>query len=281
MAIKILIDSASDINQEDAKKLGVDIIPLIVGFGDEEYLDGVDLSSKEFFEKLMTDKNHPKTSQITPYRFSERFKQLTENGDQVVCICISSKLSGTFESARQAALDYKDKVFVVDSMSATVGERILCEYALKLIEKGLPAKEIKEELDRAKKHVYVTGLLDTLEFLKRGGRVSKTVEIVGGALNIKPVFAIIDGEVKMVGKAIGRRRGCSLMNSVIEQKGGVNFDMPHYVLYSGLDEEIALKYIKDSKNLLGERTSIPYNAIGSTIGTHVGPGVVGIAFFEK
>ena len=282
MAIKILIDSASDITKEQAKELGVEVIPLIVGFGDEEYFDGVDLLPTEFYEKLATNKNHPKTSQITPYRFEEKFKEMTENGDQVICICLSSKLSGTYAAAKLSSEKFSGKVFVIDSLSATVGERLLCLYALKMIDKGVPIGEIVEELDRAKNRIIVMGVLETLEYLKKGGRISATVAFLGGALKIKPVVALIDGEVKMIGKAIGKKRGCALMNSVAEKKGGINFDMPYCVLWSGTDEIVGKNYALASENLFGDKKGqVPLHALGSTIGTHVGPDVVGVAFFEK
>ena len=281
-AIKILVDSASDISKQQAKEMGVELIPLIVSFGDEQYSDGENLLPTEFYEKLTSNKNHPKTSQITPYRFEEKFTQMTENGDEVICICISSKLSGTYSAAKLSAEKFIDKVFVIDSLSATVGERLLCLYALRLIDKGLSAKEIAEELDAVKNKVVVMGVLETLEYLKKGGRISATVAFVGKTLNIKPVVALIDGEVKMIGKAIGKKRGCALMNSVAEQKGGINFDMPYCVLWSGMDEALGKNYASASEKLfLDKKEQVPLHALGSTIGTHVGPNVVGVAFFKK
>ena len=280
MSIKILTDSASDITKEDAQKLGIEVIPLIINFGEQEYFDGVDLTNQQFFEKLMNDKNHPKTSQVSPYRFKEMFEKLTKNGDQVVYVGLSSKLSGTFESAVNASQEFKDKVFVVDSLSATVGERLLCEYAVNLVDKGLSAKEIKQQLDDIKKNLVVMGVLDTLEYLKRGGRISKAVALVGGALKVKPVMELIDGQVKMIGKAIGKRRGRAFMNDQVVKKGGINFDMPYCVLWSGIDQMIALEYLSESKKIF-DTTRVKFYSLGSTIGTHVGPGVVGVAFFKN
>lgn len=283
MAIKILIDSASDISSIEAESLGIEMIPLIVGFGEEEYYDGVDMLPSEFYNKLTTSKVFPKTSQITPFRFEEYFERLTANGDKVIAITISSKLSGTYESARQASEKFPGKAFAVDSLSATVGERLLCLYALKLIDSGLSAESIVENLNKAKAKLVVMGVLDTLTYLKKGGRISATVAFIGGMLSIKPVVAIVDGEVKMLGKAMGQKKGGELLNSTVEKKGGINQDMPFGVIWSGNDETIALNYIKDSYSRLGMKNIKDLNSyvIGSTIGTHLGPGVVGIAFFEK
>lgn len=282
MAIKLLVDSASDISKIEAQEMGVELMPLIVIFGDEEFYDGVDLLPEQFFEKLTTNKNYPKTSQVTPYRFEEAFTKLTANGDEVIAICISSKLSGTYAAAKQASEKFNGKVFAVDSLSATVGERLLVQYALKLIEKGLPARAIVDELEVAKLNLNVMGALDTLEYLKKGGRISATVAFVGGALNIKPVVALIDGEVKMVGKAIGTKRSQAFLTSYAESKGGINFDMPYCILWSGVDPSIATKYAASCDKIFGDKkNNVPTHVLGSTIGTHVGPDVVGLAFFGK
>lgn len=143
--IKILIDSASDISQEEAKIKGIEMIPMEVFFGEEQYFDGVNLSHKEFYEKLIEGNTFPKTSQINEYRWTERFEDLTANGDQLIVITISSKLSGTYNSAKAAAKKFVDKVFVIDSLNAAIGERILCDYALRLIEMGKPIKEKKRK----------------------------------------------------------------------------------------------------------------------------------------
>lgn len=281
MAIKILTDSASDIDEREAKELGIIMIPMIVSFGDEEYYDGVNLSKEQFYEKLTSEKALPKTAQITPFRFEEAFQRATEKGDEVIAIVLSSKLSGTCDAAKQAAEKCKGKVFVVDSLSATVGERLLCQYALRLIEKGSSAKEIFDELERAKNKLCVMGVLETLEYLKKGGRISGAAAFVGGIFNLKPVVRVIDGKVKMIGKARGQKKGSELMNSVVRQGGGIDFSMPYGVLWTGTDRSVAEKYIEDSAEIRESHENIPAYIVGSTIGTHLGPGAFGIAYFEK
>lgn len=282
MAIKILIDSASDISKQESEKLGVYLMPIIVNFDDEEYFDGVNLLPKKFYEKLIESDVLPKTSQISPYRYEEAFKELTENGDQVIAITLSSKLSGTYESAVQASGKFNGKVFVIDSLSAAIGERLLCQYAQKLIDKNLSATEIVKELNAAKKKLNIIAMVNTLEYLKKGGRISKTVAFAGELLSIKPVIAVIDGEVKLIGKAMGSKKANNLLNTLVQKKGGINFDMPFGVVWSGLDDSTLQKYIKDSSHLWESHTSkVPSYIIGSTIGTHVGPGAIGVAFFEN
>lgn len=282
MAIKLMIDSASDISKEEANKLGILMIPMIITIDNEDYYDGVDISPYQFYEKLVKSNNLPKTSQINPYRFEEEFKKFTSNGDELIVITISSKLSGTYESAKQAALNFEEKVHVVDSLNACIGERLLCMYALRLIGQNIPAKKIVDELNRIKSKINVLAIVDTLEYLRKGGRVSSAVAFAGELLSIKPLVSVVEGEVKLIGKARGVKKANSLLNTFVEKKGGIDFTMPYGVIYSGLDDSSLKKYLKESIHLFqGEITDIPSHILGGTIGTHVGPGAIGIAFFEK
>lgn len=280
MAVKIIIDSASDINQEESKVLGVVMVPMEIRFGDEQYLDGVDLTSRQFYEKLIESDELPKTSQINPYRFAEVFERITANGDEAVVITISSKLSGTYASATQAAEAFAGKIYVVDSKNACIGERLLLQYAQRLVAQGMGAKEIAAELEVAKTRICLMAVLNTLEYLKKGGRISAAVAFAGSMLSIKPVVAVEGGEVKLVGKAMGSKKGNNLLSSLVEKKGGIDFDMPYGVVCSGLDDTMLKKYVADSAHLWAEHTeNIPSYVIGSTIGTHIGPGAIGVAFF--
>ncbi len=282
MAIRILIDSAADIGKAEAEKMNVIMLPMIISFGAEDYYDGVNLSPKQFYEKLIESDTLPKTSQVTPYRFEEAFKKYTENGDELIVITISSKLSGTYEGAKQAAENFKDKVYVVDSMNAAIGERLLCEYALRLIEQGKTAKEIVAILEEEKSKINVMAVLGTLEYLRKGGRILAAVAFAGEVLSLKPVVAVVDGEVKLVGKALGSKKGNNLLNRLVQEKGGIDFSKPYGTIYSGLDRTTLDKYVKDSAALWAEHTDdVPVHILGGTIGTHVGPGAVGVAFFRK
>lgn len=282
MSVKILVDSAADISQAEAKELGISLIPLKVYFGEEEYYDGVDLLPDQFFNKLIESDVLPKTSQITPFRFEEEYDILTKDGDELVVITLSSKLSGTYQSAVQAAEGYKDKVFVVDSQNATIGERLVVEYAIRLANEGKSASEIADILNKSKKKVKLLALLNTLEYLKKGGRISSAVAFAGELISLKPVVSIIDGEVKLVGKALGSKRGNNLLTTLVEKTSGIDFSMPFGVVKSGTDNTLLNKYVKDSAHLWqNDAYSVPAHDIGSTIGTHVGPGAIGVAFFEK
>lgn len=281
--IKILVDSACDLEQSDAEALGVSLLPLQIRFGEEEFLDGVTLSHRAFFEKLIETNTLPQTSQINEYRFEEAFSELTEDGSEVVAITLSSKLSGTHASAVKAAKKFGGKVHVVDSLNACIGERILLEYAVRLVKGGrLGAAEIAAELDEKKGKIQLLAVLDTLQYLRKGGRISSVTAIAGEMLSIKPVISVVRGEVKLVGKAMGSKKGNNLLNKLVSDCGGIDFTMPYVLGYSGLSDEFLQKYIRDSEALWKEHTDhVPYYLIGSTIGTHVGPGAIAVAFFAK
>ena len=280
MAVRIITDSACDIPREQARDLGIDVIPITVVFGSEEYRDGEDLSSRQFFEKLVESDALPHTCQITPFQYGEAFRAVAEAGDEAVCITLSGKLSGGWNSAVMAAADWPC-VTVVDSMNVSIGQRILVMLAVRLRDEGKSAKEIASELEAQKGHVRLLALLDTLEYLKKGGRISPAVAFAGGVLSIKPVVAVQNGEVALIGKARGSKNGNNLLMKFVEQCGGIDFSMPYALGYSGFDETLLRKYMADSSALYaGHAGDIPICCIGSTIGTYAGPGAIGAAFFS-
>lgn len=280
MSVKIIVDSTTDLVDETKEK--VIINPITIRFGNTEYIDGVDISNREFYEKLIESDVLPTTSQATPDSFEQIFKKIKEDGDEAVIITISSNLSGTFQSATIASEDYKDCVYIVDSGSVTIGAGILTEYALKLVEEGKSAKEIYNELIIARENVYIVALLDTLEYLKKGGRISSTAAIAGSLLSIKPVINVVDGVINTLGKARGSKQGNNLLVKEIESAGGVNFDMPVLLGYTGLSDMLLKKYIEDSAYLWQDSiNNLKTTAIGCSIGVHAGPGAVAVAFFKN
>ncbi len=280
MSVRIIVDSASDITLDRAAALEVDVIPLKTIFGGEEYLDGVTISHKEFYEKLIESDVHPTTSQIPPYEFEERFAEAKEAGDTVLCITLSSKLSGTYQSANIAAEDYEDMVTIVDSENVAIGEHLLVELAVRLRDEGKSAKEIAEVLNVEKKKIRLIALLDTLEYLKKGGRISGTAAAVGGLLSIKPVIAIENGEIAVLGKARGSRNGQNLLREYSSKQGDIDYSKSSFLAYTGLSDELLHKYISDSQELYaGFGKQPPIFTIGSSIGTHAGPGAIAVAFF--
>ncbi len=280
MSIKIMVDSATDFTERQAKELGLLFMPINVLFDEEEYLDGVNLFADEFYDKLETCKRIPQTSLINEFRWREAFEEATKDGSELIVITISSKLSGTYQAAVEAAKSFDGKVFVVDSMNAAHGEGILAKYALRLRREGKSAQEINEILNEKKKDICVYAVIDTLKYLKKGGRISAATAIIGTTLSIKPIVGVIDGEVKMIGKAMGNKKGYLMLNALVEKVGGIDFDMPWGYLWSGNDKTNIEKYMQDSKYPLKEKEG-SLNALGSTIGTHIGAGAVGVAFFQK
>ena len=282
MAIKFIIDSASDIIPSEAEALGLIHLPLKVLFGEQEFSDSVDLTHKEFYDKLIETDVFPTTSQVNPDAFATAFQKVTEAGDTAIVITLSGKLSGTYQSAMIAADDFEGKVFVIDSESVTIGERILLQRGLALRDQGLSAAEIVEKLNEEKHHIRLLALLDTLEYLKKGGRISAAVAFAGNILSIKPVIAIENGEVNLVGKARGSKKGNNLLRELIANCGGINFDKPFALAYSGLSDHLLQKYIEDSSEIWSTHTDkLPISSVGCTIGAHAGPGAVAIAFFEN
>lgn len=279
MSIRIVTDSASDI--ASGERNDVIVLPLKLRFGDEEFMDGVDISHKEFYEKLIETEELPITSQATPYDYEKVYKEAAAAGDTLIVITLSSKLSGTYQSAVIAAADY-DNIYVVDSENVTVGEHVLVELALRLKDSGMAAKDIAEQLEREKKKVRLVALLDTLEYLKKGGRISKTAAVAGSLLSIKPVIAIENGEVVMLGKARGSRHGNNLLVEKIKESGGIDFEKPHILGYTGLSDALLRKYIADSEALWRDEVeSLEITSVGAAIGTHVGPGAIAVAFFAQ
>lgn len=282
MAVKFIIDSGCDITDAVAKELGVYHLPLKIIFGEEEFEDTVNLSHREFYEKLVECDTLPTTCQVPPAAFEEAYKAVIEAGDTAVVITVSGKLSGTYQSAMIALEGYEDKVIVVDSENAAIGERILLERGLELCAQGLSAKEIADILNEEKKHIRVLGLLETLLYLKMGGRVSSTVAFAAGVLSIKPVVSVENGEVVMAGKARGSKQANNLLRELVIKCGGIDTNKPFCLAYSGLSDEMLRKYIEDNIDLIdGYEGEIPVATIGCAIGTHVGPGVIAIAFFDK
>lgn len=282
MSVKIISDSACDMTQREAKEQGVIILPLKNIIDGVEYLDGVTITTEEFYEKLENCENLPTTSQISPIEFTDVLSPIVEDEGEAIIITLAGKLSGTMQSASLAAAEFDGRVWVVDSGNVTIGQNILLRYAIRLRDQGLTGREIAEELEQVRSRICLLARVDTLEYLVRGGRLSKTAGIAGTLLNIKPVLCVEDGEIKVLGKARGSRAGNNMLTEFIEKKGGIDFSMPVMLAYSGTDDALLKGYIDNSRALWKEHLeSLPITMIGSTISTHAGPGAIAVAFFAK
>ena len=279
MSVRIIVDSSTDVGEQYRSR--IEVVPLTLHFGDQEYFDGVTIDKQEFYRKLVESDVLPTTSQATPAMFDSVFREVAAAGDSAVVICLSSKLSGTYQSACIAAEDYEN-IYVVDSLSVAIGTGVLAEYAVRCAEEGMPASLIASLVTQRREDICVIALLDTLEYLKKGGRISKTVAFAGGVLNIKPVVTVTEGEVTLIGKARGSRNGNNLLVEKIRQAGGVDFTLPVLLGYTGLSSALLDTYVDDSRELWKDALEeIPRSLLCSVIGTHVGPGAVAAAFFKK
>lgn len=275
MCVRIIVDSSMD--TVPAIREWLTVVPLTVSFDGTEYVDGVTIDHKTFYEKLAVSKELPRTSQATPDRFLQVFEAIAEAGDSAVVITLSSQLSGTFQSAMIAASEYED-IYVLDSGSVTIGAGILAERALQLADEGKNARQIYDILEKEKERIRIIALVDTLDYLQKGGRLSRAAAVAGSLLNIKPVIAVENGIIRVLGKARGTKQGNSLLARTIQ---GLSPDpaMPLLFGYTGLTDAPLSRFLVDSDGVWdGDLRS---TCLGSIIGTHAGPGAYGAAFFCK
>lgn len=279
MKTRVIIDSTANLNKE--RRALTTVLPLTVRFGDEEFIDGVTITNEEFYEKLETVDQLPTTSQVTPEAFRDEFQKVTDAGDEAIVITVGSGLSGTCQSANIAAKEF-DNIYVVDSGNVAVGSGVLVEYALRLAEEGKTAKEIKEILDAQKEKVHIIAMVDTLKYLKMGGRISGVVSFVGGLLNIKPIVEVYDGAIHQISKARGAKLGNQALITEIKKVGEIDYTKPVLFGHSGQTDAGMKLFLEQTKDFWKDG-AVPKESIlmGSTIGTHAGPGIVAIAFFAK
>lgn len=280
MAVRIITDSASDLDAAVARRRKVSIVPMTVQFGSATFLAGKNLSNDVFFQLLQEGKENPSTSQPTPAAFLRLFEEAREAGDQVVAILLSGALSGTLQSAGIAKdmCEY-DPIYIVDSRTATAGMQILVNYACKLRDSGLPAAAIADEVEKMKDKVRIFAVIDTLEYLRRGGRLSGFQAGLGAVTKLKPTISVRDGAVSIVGKSFGIAAAVKHLMKMLEEHP-IDDDYPSYFLYSddkGREELLLPKLQEQGK--LPQR--LHYCGIGPAIGTHIGPGALGMAYIER
>ncbi len=277
--IRIITDSTCDLHPALGESLGVEVVPLAVHFGEEIFQDGVDITNEEFYSRLSRVETLPTTSQVNPEAFAERFQAYVDQGDQVLGIFISSALSGTYQSAIIAKdMVGEGEIHLVDSRTTTFALALLVERAARLRDEGRSAGEIAEAITALSGRTRLLAVVDTLKYLKMGGRINAATAMVGGLLGITPIITIENGIVEAVGKARGRKAAFQWMEKFME---GESPDLSLPVAFGSSNAPAAMAECREFfQKIIGDTPFFECD-IGSVVGTHVGPGAAGIVYFAK
>lgn len=278
--VRIFIDSAADFESDELKRINITCIPISVYFGDKEYLENINLTKKQFYELLMSKREFPNTSQPPPYAFESVLEKAKNDGDEAIIITISSALSGTYQGAVSAknSLNYDD-CYVIDSRTASGGERILAEQAVKMRDEGKKAYEIADFLSDLRFKITLYACMDTLEYLYRGGRISHSVYTVGSVAHIKPILGVLqDGCAYISAKTLGMRRGMEYIYKRLKSEAP-DYRFPIYVMYTRnrKNGQMLAKYLYKHGITVPEDSIIN---VGAVIGSHIGPEACGIVYVK-
>jgi len=280
VALRIFTDSVSDIPQALVDRYKITVLPLMVNFGDESYLDGVEISNQDFFDKLKACSKPPTTSQVSPGRFAEAFEAAIKQGDEIIGIFMAAKMSGTFAAAVNAAKMLEtDKISCIDSEAITFGYGLLVLEAAQMAEAGKTRQEIVERIEDIKTKVESRYIVDTLEYLLKGGRLSPINAMVGSLLNIKPILTCKDGELKVAAKVRGRKKALAYLIEWLKSEN-ISLDGKVVGLYHAVDEEY-LKEVEATLKAHYQIKSIIYSKVGCVVGTHSGPSCVALSFINE
>lgn len=280
MAVRIITDSTSDLTPEEAAALKVLRIPMRVIFEDGVYTDGVDIDKAGFYAKQAEAKVLPRTTQVNPQEYCDVFCPLLENGDDVVAVLLSSKLSGSFQSAviAKEMTEGGERIHLVDSRNVTIGEGLLVREAARLRDAGKSAAEIAAALEELRGRVRFIAFVGTLKYLKMGGRISASTAALGTVLNISPVVAIVDGEVKAVGRVRGSQK---ILAYTLDFAAQYPVDNRYAVVFGhSRCQEVMEAYREKVSAALGLRDCV-WDELGAVIGTHAGPGCYGLAYIGQ
>lgn len=280
--VRIITDSTSDFSPARAQELGIQVVPLQVHFGAECYRDGVDITNREFYEKLAASQELPTTSQVNPDQFAQVFQACVDAGDEAVGLFISSKLSGTCQSAMIArSMVDEERIFVVDSQTVTFALNLLVEEAVSMRDQGASAREIAARLEELSQRVRLLAVVDTLKYLKKGGRISATAAVVGGMLGINPIIGLglkEKGVVECPAKARGKK---AAFRWLTEEFRRVPPDPAYRVSFGHSDSPSALAECRAAFQDLVDLDRALVGDIGAVVGTHAGPGAAGIAYIAQ
>jgi DegV family protein with EDD domain len=278
MAIKLVTDSTAYLPEETVRQLDIQVVPLCVHFADQEFKEGVELSNAEFYKRLQEAAELPTTSQPSAGDFYKVFKELADSGHETIAITISSKLSGTWNSAMAAREMLPDApIRVVDSLSTAVGLKLMVEAAARAIASGATAEEVVAKIEEMRKNTYFLFVVDTLEYLAKGGRIGNAKAFLGTLLKVKPILILKDGAIEPLEQVRSKRKAQARMLDLIEERVSSR---------NGAEIHIGLAHalVSDDAHVLAQELSVrlggipvTVNDLGPVIGTHTGPGVVGVA----
>ena len=278
MTVRIVTDSTADLPPQIAGELGITVVPVYLRFGDKVYRDGVDISEDEFYQKLVESPIHPSTSQPTPADFTEVYQKLSQEADEIVSIQITSKLSGTYNSALQGRemAGVRCHIEVVDSLSGSMGLGLITMAAARLAKAGEGLQTVMEEVRQVIPNIHLLGVLDTLKYLLLGGRIGKAKALLGSVLNVKPLITIRDGEIVPAGLARTRSKGIERLFELA--KNALNIQELAIVHSTTPDEAGSLKERIAS---IFDKRRIHIARLGPALGVHFGPETLIIALREK
>lgn len=276
MAIRIIVDSASDYTKEEAEQAGFLFAPMGISFGEKGYWDGVNLTKEEFYHELVDEGGYPVTSQPSPKLLMDLFQSVVDAGDTAIMITMARALSGTFQTAAMIAEDYAGKIAVINSGTVSIGERMIIREAVKIAETAASLEEAADALRERVRHLYLFGYLDQLEYLKRGGRISPAMNFLANLFSVKPIIHVCHDGLDLCKKARGKQKAWKELATLVEEMPGLEKDHLMYG-YTGTSDAYVYEFMK-------QNTTLPASPadriqIGSTIGTHAGPGCLAIAFF--
>lgn len=276
MDIKLIVDSGSDYTQEEAKRLNYEFIPLSVTFGNTTYLDGIDLDHNRFYELLDRTSEFPKSASPAPQYFHEAFTNVQNEKKIGLYIALAGGVSSTYQTGKMVSEEYSN-IYVIDSESVSVGVRVLIEEASKLVKDGKDINYIVDYIERYKKRMTIWAYLGTLDYLKKGGRISTLSGVIGSALDIRPIVQIKSGKVELIDKNRGKKKSLKALSKLIQKKNLKVENM--YVGYSGVSDKYMREFIEENDFLKNGYKREIYQ-LGPTIGSYGGSEVIGIVFIE-
>lgn len=274
--IRIVVDSSADYLMEEIKEKQMERINIHIQLGDQDYVEGINLKRDELYEKMQQEGCFPTTSQPSPQDYLEIFEDARDKGDEVICITVSSVLSGTWNCANLAKeMAEYDRIYIIDSLNASHGTRFLADHACVLRDRGVEVSEIVRRVEEFKPRIRIMAVLDTLEYLYRGGRLSRASAAIGEMVNLKPVVEItVDGQVGIKGKCLGGNKAAAFLLRQMQEQN-IDPQFPVYTLYSYGTANCEKLESRMNKEGLGYSDRLQ---LGAAIGTHAGPGAYGVAF---